>query len=158
MSDELHVEISALASPAEAYARIAFALAEVRKFLIPDGNDEVRQEQFREIQQFGPVRGGRGGGPGPVRGMPRAPMGRGGPRPVGPPGRPPMGGPPIGGVPPRGGGKSKVLSILDRARVSIDDSYGSQGGGYDDYAYGDGPPQAPMNYDNVGYVYIKFLI
>lgn len=31
------------------YARIAFALAEVRKYLIPDSNDTIRQEQLREI-------------------------------------------------------------------------------------------------------------
>lgn len=50
LSDDLHVEITALAPPAEAYARIAFALAEVRKYLIPDSNDNIRQEQMREIE------------------------------------------------------------------------------------------------------------
>lgn len=48
--DDLHVEITALAPPAEAYARIAFALAEVRKYLIPDNNDNIRQEQMREME------------------------------------------------------------------------------------------------------------
>lgn len=33
--DELHVEISTFAAPAEAHARIAYALAEVRRFLVP---------------------------------------------------------------------------------------------------------------------------
>ena len=42
--------MTAFASPAEAYARIAMALAEVRKYLIPDGNDEIRQRQMKEIQ------------------------------------------------------------------------------------------------------------
>lgn len=35
LSDDLHVEISTFAAPAEAHARIAYALAEVRRFLIP---------------------------------------------------------------------------------------------------------------------------
>lgn len=50
LSDDLHVEITAIAPPAEAYARIAFALAEVRKYLIPDNNDNIRQEQMREME------------------------------------------------------------------------------------------------------------
>lgn len=51
--DELHVEISALAPPAEAHARIAYALAEVKKYLIPDTNDMIRQNQMREIMDRG---------------------------------------------------------------------------------------------------------
>lgn len=50
LGDDLHVEISALGPPAEAHARIAFALAEVRKYLIPDNNDNIRQEQMREME------------------------------------------------------------------------------------------------------------
>lgn len=42
LTDELHVEISALAPPAEAHARIAYALAEVKKYLIPDGMEMMR--------------------------------------------------------------------------------------------------------------------
>ena len=30
--------------------RIAYALTEVRKYLIPDSNDEIRQEQMREME------------------------------------------------------------------------------------------------------------
>lgn len=76
LNDELHVEISALASPAEAHARAAYALAEVRKYLIPDSNDHIRQEQLRELIADGsipsednepryakPQRGGGGGPP-----------------------------------------------------------------------------------------------
>ncbi|KAI5731810.1 hypothetical protein M8J77_016434 [Diaphorina citri] len=48
--EELHVEITAFAPPAEAHARIAYALAEVRRFLVPDYNDEIRQEQMWEMQ------------------------------------------------------------------------------------------------------------
>ncbi|CAO1408697.1 unnamed protein product [Diamesa tonsa] len=49
LNDDLHVEISAIGPPSECYARVAFALAEVRKYLIPDSNDNIRQEQLREI-------------------------------------------------------------------------------------------------------------
>lgn len=55
LNDELHVEISALAPPAEAHARAAYALAEVRKYLIPDSNDMIRQEQWRELITDGAI-------------------------------------------------------------------------------------------------------
>jgi hypothetical protein len=38
LSDDLHIEITAFAPPAEAHARIAYALAEVRRFLVPVSN------------------------------------------------------------------------------------------------------------------------
>ncbi|XP_071448619.1 KH domain-containing, RNA-binding, signal transduction-associated protein 1-like, partial [Hetaerina americana] len=50
LNEELHVEVTAFAAPAEAHARIAYALAEIRRFLVPDYNDEIRQEQMREMQ------------------------------------------------------------------------------------------------------------
>merc|ERR1719411_1649376 len=50
LNDDLHVEITAFAPPSEAHARIAYALTEVRKYLIPDSNDEIRQEQMRELE------------------------------------------------------------------------------------------------------------
>lgn len=40
---------------AEAYARVAYALAEVRKYLIPDSNDVIRQEQLRELIADGTI-------------------------------------------------------------------------------------------------------
>ncbi|RZF41285.1 hypothetical protein LSTR_LSTR017563 [Laodelphax striatellus] len=49
LMDDLHVEITSYAPPAEAHARIAYALAEVRRFLVPDYNDEIRQEQMWEM-------------------------------------------------------------------------------------------------------------
>lgn len=55
LNDDLHVEISALAPPAEAHARTAYALAEVRKYLIPDSNDCIRQEQMREMIADGTI-------------------------------------------------------------------------------------------------------
>ncbi|XP_017090859.2 uncharacterized protein [Drosophila bipectinata] len=48
--EDLHVEISTFAAPAEAHARIAYALAEVRRFLVPDYHDDIRQEQMWEMQ------------------------------------------------------------------------------------------------------------
>lgn len=51
------MEISALAPPAEAHARVAYALAEVRKYLIPDSNDVIRQEQLRELIADGAIPG-----------------------------------------------------------------------------------------------------
>ncbi|XP_050420643.1 KH domain-containing, RNA-binding, signal transduction-associated protein 1-like isoform X2 [Adelges cooleyi] len=50
LKDDLHVEITAFAPAAEAHARIAYALTEVRRFLVPDYNDEIRQEQMWEMQ------------------------------------------------------------------------------------------------------------
>lgn len=47
----LHVEVSTIAAPAEAYARMAYALAEIRRYLIPDKHDDIRQEQFRELME-----------------------------------------------------------------------------------------------------------
>jgi len=48
LSDDLHVEITAFAPPAEAHARLSYALTEVRKYLIPDSNDQIRQLQMKE--------------------------------------------------------------------------------------------------------------
>ncbi|XP_055636963.1 KH domain-containing, RNA-binding, signal transduction-associated protein 2 isoform X2 [Toxorhynchites rutilus septentrionalis] len=50
LSEDLHVEISTYTAPAEAHARIAYALAEVRRFLVPDYHDDIRQEQMWEMQ------------------------------------------------------------------------------------------------------------
>ena len=51
---DLYVEISAVATPAECYARIAYALAEIRKYLIPDKNDDISQDQKREMNELNP--------------------------------------------------------------------------------------------------------
>nr|CAD7427675.1 unnamed protein product [Timema monikensis] len=180
LSDDLHVEIAAFAPPAEAHARIAYALAELRKYLIPDANDEIRQEQMREMEliqtdpsvgvvgpngtaQIGvrkPIRGGmRGRGGVGLRGAPALrgggiPSLRGGGRGLlSPPGSllPPRGGVPPSGVrkpmpPPQAllprpiPTKTKVLSILDRARVAMEESYAMGeddmgGGGFYDSSY-----------------------
>ncbi|XP_058449010.1 KH domain-containing, RNA-binding, signal transduction-associated protein 2-like isoform X2 [Malaya genurostris] len=51
LNDDLHVEVNANGPPAEVHARIAYALAELRKYLIPDSNDFIRQEQMRELME-----------------------------------------------------------------------------------------------------------
>ncbi|XP_052756237.1 KH domain-containing, RNA-binding, signal transduction-associated protein 2-like isoform X4 [Galleria mellonella] len=110
LSDELHVEISALAPPAEAHARIAYALAEVKKHLSPDTNDMIRQNQMRDIMDRGPR-----------------------PGPAGPHGRPPRMQPPPPLARPMPA-KNKVISILDRARSAMESNYS-----YDD-PYGPAEP------------------
>jgi len=50
LHEDLHVEISTMASPAEAHARLALALSEIRAYLIPDSNDLIRHQQMREIK------------------------------------------------------------------------------------------------------------
>ncbi|KAL7645176.1 UNVERIFIED_CONTAM: hypothetical protein RMT77_003554 [Armadillidium vulgare] len=52
LAEDLHIEVAALAPPAEAHARIAYALTEIRRYLVPDYNDEIRQEQMREMQMI----------------------------------------------------------------------------------------------------------
>ncbi|CAH1711788.1 KH domain-containing, RNA-binding, signal transduction-associated protein 2 [Aphis gossypii] len=121
LADELHVQVTAYAPPAEAYARLAYALAELRKFLIPDHNDQIAQEQAREMQQFGgapPVRH-----PGPIIHAPPPPPAVIRQMPPQPPRMP------RAPVP----GKAKVMSILDRARSAMEGSNAYPGnGGYGD--------------------------
>ncbi|XP_068084316.1 KH domain-containing, RNA-binding, signal transduction-associated protein 3 [Anabrus simplex] len=197
LSDDLHVEIAAFAPPAEAHARIAYALAEVRKYLIPDSNDEIRQEQMREMELIqtvtgepGPAGSNNGTPPGSVR-----KSARGGPAGRGRGGLPIRGGGGVsaaamrGGLPPplRGGGrggllapptrgpvglrkpmpppqallprptptKTKVLSILERARAAMEEaSYGCcdddmAGGGAGSGGFYDAP--AYDSYNATGY-------
>lgn len=54
LQKDLFLEVSTVATPAECYARIAYALAEIRKYLIPDKNDEVSHEQLRELMEMDP--------------------------------------------------------------------------------------------------------
>ncbi|XP_015175468.1 PREDICTED: KH domain-containing, RNA-binding, signal transduction-associated protein 3 isoform X1 [Polistes dominula] len=132
LSDDLHVEITALAPPAEAYARIAFALAEVRKYLIPDNNDNIRQEQMREMElsmaDDSTVSEDRRPS---VRGVP--PTASGILRPSSRPTLPrssrvsaPVLPPPSnrGPISRPMAAKTKIFSILDRARAAMDQSYG----------------------------------
>lgn len=63
LSDDLHVEVSTLAPPSEAHGRMAYALKELRRYLIPDANDEISQEQLRELESYGGVEGNEEGDP-----------------------------------------------------------------------------------------------
>ncbi|KAI7798611.1 putative KH domain-containing [Triplophysa rosa] len=49
LNEDLHVLIEVFAPPAEAYARMGHALEEIKKFLIPDYNDEIRHAQLQEL-------------------------------------------------------------------------------------------------------------
>jgi len=54
LKQPLHLQISALAAPAEAHLRIATALTEVRPYLIPDSNDLIRQRQRQKLNESRP--------------------------------------------------------------------------------------------------------
>ena len=45
------MEVSAIATPVECYARVAHALAELRKYLVPHKNDEIAHEQMLEMNE-----------------------------------------------------------------------------------------------------------
>ncbi|XP_037296260.1 KH domain-containing, RNA-binding, signal transduction-associated protein 2 isoform X1 [Manduca sexta] len=151
LMDELHVEITALAPPAEAHARIAYALAEVKKYLTPDTSDMMWQTPMREMErpdayhdageQRRPLLANPPPHPQPKRVLysactvtPRSytyrdpvvssvvPAGARPPPPRVPPPRvpPPRVPPPRGPPPPP---KTKVFSILDRARTAMESSY-----------------------------------
>uniref|UniRef100_A0A8D2NS14 KH domain-containing, RNA-binding, signal transduction-associated protein 1 n=1 Tax=Zosterops lateralis melanops TaxID=1220523 RepID=A0A8D2NS14_ZOSLA len=102
---DLHVFIEVFGPPCEAYALMAHAMEEVKKFLVPDMMDDICQEQFLELSYLNgvpePNRGrgvpgrGRGAAPPPP---PPVPRGRG----VGPPPPPPPRGALVRGAPVRG--------------------------------------------------------
>lgn len=48
LKEPLHVLIEVEAPKSEAHARLAAALAEIKKYMVPE-NDEIRQEQMREM-------------------------------------------------------------------------------------------------------------
>ncbi|XP_038616477.1 KH domain-containing, RNA-binding, signal transduction-associated protein 3 isoform X2 [Tachyglossus aculeatus] len=161
LNDDLHVLIEVFAPPAEAYARMGHALEEIKKFLIPDYNDEIRQAQLQELTY---LNGGSESTEVPLaRGKPLL-RARGGPAPVltrgrgGATSRPagvPRGGPASRGVPPNRGPVSRGRGLLTpRARgapppagyrplpppstsetygeYEYDDGYGTA---YDDHSY-----------------------
>uniref|UniRef100_A0A8B9S063 KH RNA binding domain containing, signal transduction associated 3 n=1 Tax=Accipiter nisus TaxID=211598 RepID=A0A8B9S063_9AVES len=123
LNDDLHVLIEVFAPPAEAYARMGHALEEIKKFLIPDYNDEIRQAQLQELTY---LNGGSENAEVPVvrgkpsiraRGVPVPALsrGRGGvpPSPAGVP----RGAPAPRGVPPSRGPVSRSRGLLaPRAR------------------------------------------
>ncbi|NXU98373.1 KHDR1 protein, partial [Cettia cetti] len=78
---DLHVFIEVFGPPCEAYALMAHAMEEVKKFLVPDMMDDICQEQFLELSYLNgvpePNRGrgvpgrGRGAAPPPPPPVPR---------------------------------------------------------------------------------------
>ncbi|TNN66905.1 KH domain-containing, RNA-binding, signal transduction-associated protein 3 [Liparis tanakae] len=97
LNEDLHVLIEVFAPPAEAYARMGHALEEIKKFLIPDYNDEIRQAQLQELTY---LNGGSEDAKVPAARGKAVARGRGTPAP-GPP-RPRGGVPPLHAVVPRG--------------------------------------------------------
>ncbi|XP_053310737.1 KH domain-containing, RNA-binding, signal transduction-associated protein 1 [Spea bombifrons] len=94
---DLHVFIEVFGPPCEAYTRMAHAMEEVKKFLVPDMMDDICQEQFLELSYLNgaPPEQARGGGRGgPTRG-------RGGP-------------PPAAAVPPARGRAGPLRSLVPR--------------------------------------------
>lgn len=77
LSEELHCLVELFGLPSETHQRMAHALGEIQRFLIPDNNDEIRQQQYEEMMFInGENGGGRGGMGGPPGGPPRG-RGRG---------------------------------------------------------------------------------
>ncbi|XP_061175346.1 KH domain-containing, RNA-binding, signal transduction-associated protein 2-like [Saccostrea echinata] len=113
LNEELHVLVEVYSEISDAYARLSHALSELTKFLSPEYNDEIHQQQMEEMMYLNgekaagagsvPGVGGRGrgrGGPGAGGrgGLLTSPAGRGAPPPRGAPAR----GAPRGVPAPRG--------------------------------------------------------
>ncbi|XP_029722961.1 KH domain-containing, RNA-binding, signal transduction-associated protein 3 isoform X2 [Aedes albopictus] len=121
LMDDLHVEVNANGPPAEVYARIAYAMAELRKYLIPDSNDFIRQEQMRELMEDSEAEV-----------PPKKPYKK--PMPVEVPAPPPQTIPVARPMP----AQKKVLSILDKARAAMEDIHGPR-------------PMPPARYEEPAY-------
>ncbi|XP_030626993.1 KH domain-containing, RNA-binding, signal transduction-associated protein 1a [Chanos chanos] len=111
---ELHVFIEVFAPVPECYLRMAHAMEEIKKFLVPvDNVEDMHQDQYMDMGYLNGAQGapsrGRGAPPVRGRGAPPPPM-------VVPRGRgmPPRGGAPRGGVPrggPGGGGATRGVPV-----------------------------------------------
>ncbi|XP_016390162.1 KH domain-containing, RNA-binding, signal transduction-associated protein 2-like [Sinocyclocheilus rhinocerous] len=149
LSNDLHVLIEVFAPPGEAYSRMSHALEEIKKFLVPDYNDEIRQEQLRELSYLNgsddPSRGRTARGRGLRLTSTASTRGRGGAAPPPPPGR--------GAAAPRGtvGTRTSVPTPTLARGVSAPRARGTTGTpgyrapllqathkSYDDYGYDDG--------------------
>jgi len=181
LNEDLHVLVECLGEPTDGHHRIAGALAEIRKFLIPELQEEMYGGgDMGEMGMNGAQRGGRGGfrGP-PERGGRGGFRGRGAAGPGGPPpgGR---GAPAVRGAAPRGAprgaaprgapARGAARGAAPPAAASTYD-YGAQGygsqaynsqydGTYDDYSRGtEAPyydynapaPAADYSYSGAGY-------
>ncbi|XP_076830445.1 KH domain-containing, RNA-binding, signal transduction-associated protein 2 isoform X2 [Brachyhypopomus gauderio] len=149
LSNDLHVLIEVFAPPGEAYSRMSHALEEIKKFLVPDYNDEIRQEQLRELSYLNgsddPSRARSTRGRGLRLTSAAAARGRGGAVPPPPPGR--------GAAAPRGtvGARTSLPTSMHARGVSAPRARGTPGTTgyrppllqathktYDDYGYDDG--------------------
>uniref|UniRef100_A0A672SQ28 KH domain containing, RNA binding, signal transduction associated 2 n=1 Tax=Sinocyclocheilus grahami TaxID=75366 RepID=A0A672SQ28_SINGR len=149
LSNDLHVLIEVFAPPGEAYSRMSHALEEIKKFLVPDYNDEIRQEQLRELSYLNgsddPSRGRTARGRGLRLTSTASTRGRGGAAPPPPPGR--------GAAAPRGtvGTRTSAPTPTLARGVSAPRARGTTGTpgyrvpllqathkSYDDYGYDDG--------------------
>ncbi|XP_062818692.1 KH domain-containing, RNA-binding, signal transduction-associated protein 1 isoform X1 [Anolis carolinensis] len=150
---ELHVFIEVFGPPCEAYALMAHAMEEVKKFLVPDMMDDICQEQFLELSYLNgvpePTRGrgipvrGRGAIPPP----PPVPRGRG----VGPPPPPPRGalvrGAPVRGAIARGASVARGVPPLPAVRGAP--APRARAAGIQRIPLP--PPPAPETYEDYGY-------
>ncbi|XP_074641066.1 KH domain-containing, RNA-binding, signal transduction-associated protein 2-like isoform X2 [Tubulanus polymorphus] len=75
LSEELHVQVEVYAPPAEAHSRLAHALSELKRYLIPELNDDIRQQQLEELAYYNGDQQGIGSShTGPPRGAQHAPV------------------------------------------------------------------------------------
>ncbi|XP_056597531.1 KH domain-containing, RNA-binding, signal transduction-associated protein 3 isoform X2 [Triplophysa dalaica] len=157
LNEDLHVLIEVFAPPAEAYARMGHALEEIKKFLIPDYNDEIRHAQLQELtylngaSEDAKVPAVRGKTSTRARGTPAAGAHRGGvppPHAAVPRGAAPRGAPPsrvpssrargvpsqrARGAPPPAGYRPPPPAVQDTySEYEYDDGYGTA---YDDLGY-----------------------
>ncbi|KAJ8250378.1 hypothetical protein COCON_G00223000 [Conger conger] len=149
LSNDLHVLIEVFAPPGEAYSRMSHALEEIKKFLVPDYNDEIRQEQLRELSYLNgsdeSSRGRSTRGRGLRLAATATTRGRGGAVPPPPPGR--------GAAAPRGtvGTRGSLPTAPSARGVPTPRTRGTPGApgyrppllsatheSYDDYGYDDG--------------------
>nr|XP_034973494.1 KH domain-containing, RNA-binding, signal transduction-associated protein 1 isoform X2 [Zootoca vivipara] len=160
---DLHVFIEVFGPPCEAYALMAHAMEEVKKFLVPDMMDDICQEQFLELSYLNgvpePTRGrgipvrGRGAVPPPPpvpsvwSGAALLNRGRG----VGPPPPPPRGalvrGAPVRGAIARGAAVARGVPPLPAVRGSP--APRARAAGIQRIPLP--PPPAPETYEDYGY-------
>ncbi|CAI5781747.1 domain-containing, RNA-binding, signal transduction-associated 1 [Podarcis lilfordi] len=160
---DLHVFIEVFGPPCEAYALMAHAMEEVKKFLVPDMMDDICQEQFLELSYLNgvpePTRGrgipvrGRGAVPPPPpvpsvwSGAALLNRGRG----VGPPPPPPRGalvrGAPVRGAIARGAAVARGVPPLPAVRGAP--APRARAAGIQRIPLP--PPPAPETYEDYGY-------
>ncbi|CAL1533506.1 unnamed protein product [Lymnaea stagnalis] len=148
LNEDLHVLVECFTDVTDGYHRLAGALVELRKFIIPDLSDEMYGGGDMGMEEMGmngggaprgrggfrgapPERGGRGGFRGRGSGPAPPPAGRGGPPPTARGALPPRGAPRGAavsrGAPPTRGAPSRGARAA--APAAAYDGYGSQGYG-----------------------------